>query len=155
MRGTPIKRMIMNLGNRMIHKTTAFKFLLNYFFLEEIFLIIFGLRLRPDGAGNSNATTTTKTTLRVLSVVGESHKIISLLPRNLLALCILLWLELIFDVYLQGRQSVPKSGRSERGGARNFGVYQTIAPKNLIYKGYFCSEQGLSAMNFWGGAEKW
>ena len=96
MRGTPIKRMIMNLGNRMIYKTTAFKFLLNYFFLEEIFLIIFGLRLRPDGAGNSNATTTTKTTLRVLSVVGESHKIISLLPRNLLALCILLWLELIF-----------------------------------------------------------
>ena len=24
--------------------------------------------------------------------------------------------------YLQGRQSVPKSGRSERGGERNFGV---------------------------------
>ena len=80
MRGTPIKRMIMNLGNRMIHKTTAFKFLLNYFFLEEIFLIIFGLRLRPDGAGNSNATTK-KTTFKVLSV-GESHKIISLLPTT-------------------------------------------------------------------------
>ena len=54
----------------------------------------------------------------------------------------------------QGRQSVPKSGRSERGGARNFGVYQTIAPKNLLFKGYFCPEQGLSALNFRGGAEK-
>ena len=57
--------------------------------------------------------------------------------------------------HFQGRQSVPKSGRSERGGARNFGVYQTIAPKNLLFKGYFCPEQGLSAMNFRGGAEKW
>ena len=35
------------------------------------------------------------------------------------------------------------------------GVYQTIAPKNLLFKGYFCPEQGLSVMNFRGGAEKW
>ena len=39
--------------------------------------------------------------------------------------------------YTQGRQSVPKSGRSKRGEERNFGV----APKN------FCP-------NFRGGAEK-
>ena len=58
-------------------------------------------------------------------------------------------------IHIQGRQSVPKSGRSERGGARNFVVYQTIAPKNLLFKGYFCPEQRLSAMNFRGGAEKW
>ena len=43
----------------------------------------------------------------------------------------------------QGRQSVPKSGRSERGGERNF----RVAPKNLLLKGYFCP-------NFRGGAEK-
>ena len=43
----------------------------------------------------------------------------------------------------QGRQSVPKSGRSERGGERNFG----IAPRNVLLKGYFCP-------NFRGGAEK-
>ena len=42
--------------------------------------------------------------------------------------------------HFQGRQSVPKSGRSERGEARNFRIYQTIAPKNLLFKGYFCSE---------------
>ena len=45
-----------------------------------------------------------------------------------------------FKIIYQGRQSVPKSGRSERGGARNFGVYQTTAPKNLLLKGYFCLE---------------
>ena len=39
--------------------------------------------------------------------------------------------------YTQGRQSVPKSGRSKRGEERNFGV----APKN------FCP-------NFQGGAEE-
>ena len=39
-------------------------------------------------------------------------------------------------------------GQNGAGGARNFGVYQTIAPKNLLFKGYFCPEQGLSAMNF-------
>ena len=44
--------------------------------------------------------------------------------------------------YFQGRQSVPKSGRSERDGERNFGV----APKNVLLKGYFCP-------TFWGGAE--
>ena len=59
-----------------------------------------------------------------------------------------------FKIIYQGRQSVPKSGRSERGGARNFGVYQTTAPKNLLLKGYFCLEQGLPALNFRGGAEK-
>ena len=40
--------------------------------------ISYYLSVRTDGAGNSNATTT-KTTFKVLSV-GESHKIISLLP---------------------------------------------------------------------------
>ena len=45
--------------------------------------------------------------------------------------------------HFQGRQSVLKSGRSERGGERNFGV----APKNVLLKGYFCP-------NFRGGAEK-
>ena len=30
-----------------------------------------------------------------------------------------------------------------------------FAPKNLLFKGYFCPEQRLSAMNFRGGAEKW
>ena len=54
----------------------------------------------------------------------------------------------------QGRQSVPKSGRSEGGRERNFGVYQTIAPKTLLLKGYFCLEQGLPALNFRGGAEE-
>ena len=33
--------------------------------------------------------------------------------------------------YYQGRQSIPKSGSSEWGEARNFRVYDTIAPKNL------------------------
>ena len=56
--------------------------------------------------------------------------------------------------HIQGRQSVPKGGRSEWGGARNLGVYQTTAPKKLLLKGYFCSKQGLSALNFQGGAEK-
>ena len=56
----------------------------------------------------------------------------------------------IIYTHLQGRQSVPKSGRSERGGESNFGV----APKNVLLKGYFCPEQGLSALNFRGGAEK-
>ena len=46
-------------------------------------------------------------------------------------------------INVQGRQSVPKSGRSERGGERNLGV----APMNVLLKGYFCS-------NFRGGAEK-
>ena len=46
-------------------------------------------------------------------------------------------------LHRQGRQSVPKSGRSERGGERNFGV----APKNALLKGYFYP-------NFRGGAEK-
>ena len=45
--------------------------------------------------------------------------------------------------YIQGRQSVPKSGRSERGGERNF----EVAPMNVLLKGYFCS-------NLRGGAEK-
>ena len=27
--------------------------------------------------------------------------------------------------------------------------------KNLLFEGYFCPEQGLSAMNFRGGAKKW
>ena len=45
--------------------------------------------------------------------------------------------------YLQGRQSVPKSGRSERGGARNFVVYQTIAPKNLLLKVIFALNRGF------------
>ena len=40
----------------------------------------------------------------------------------------------------QGRQLVPKSGRSERGRKRNFGVYQTTAPNNLLLKGYFYLE---------------
>ena len=57
--------------------------------------------------------------------------------------------------YYQGRQSIPKSGRSEWGGERNFGVDQTTAPKNLLLKGYFCLEQRLPALNFRGGAEKW
>ena len=35
---------------------------------------------------------------------------------------------------------VPKSGRSERGRKRNFGVYQTTAPNNLLLKGYFYLE---------------
>ena len=56
--------------------------------------------------------------------------------------------------HIQGRQSVPKSGRSEWGGARNFGVYQTTAPKKLLLKGYFCPKQGLSALNFPGGEQK-
>ena len=43
----------------------------------------------------------------------------------------------------QGRQLVPKSGRSEWGGERNFGV----APKNVLLKGYFCP-------NFRGRVEK-
>ena len=36
---------------------------------------------------------------------------------------------------IQGHQSVLKSGRSERGGARNFGVYKTTASKEtyLVY----------------------
>ena len=38
---------------------------------------------------------------------------------------------------IQGRQSVPKSGRSERGRKRNFWVFQTTAPKNPLLKGYF------------------
>ena len=38
--------------------------------------------------------------------------------------------------HIQGRQSVPKSGRSEWGGARNFGVYQTTSP----WTGTFCLE---------------
>ena len=41
-----------------------------------------------------------------------------------------------FKIIYQGRQSVPKSGRSERGGARNFGVYQTTSP----WTGAFCLE---------------
>ena len=52
--------------------------------------------------------------------------------------------------YVQGRQSVLKSGRSEWGGKRNF----RVAPKNALLKGYFCPKQGLSALNFRGGAEK-
>ena len=47
------------------------------------------------------------------------------------------------NMYIQERQLVPKSGRSEWGGERNFGV----APKNVLLKGYFCP-------NFRGGAEK-
>ena len=35
-------------------------------------------------------------------------------------------------------------------GKGNFGV----APKNVLFKGYFCPEQRLSALNFRGGAEK-
>ena len=42
--------------------------------------------------------------------------------------------------YYQGRQSVPKIGRSEWGGASNFEVYQKTAPKNLFMKGYFGHE---------------
>ena len=45
--------------------------------------------------------------------------------------------------YVQGRQSVPKSGRSEWGGERKF----SVAPKNVLLKGYFYP-------NFRGGAEK-
>ena len=56
--------------------------------------------------------------------------------------------------HIQWRQSVPKSGRSEWGGARNLGVYQTTARKKLLLKGYFCPKQGLSALNFPGGAQK-
>ena len=52
--------------------------------------------------------------------------------------------------HVQGRQSVLKSGRSEWGGKRNF----RVAPKNALLKGYFCPKQGLSALNFRGGAEK-
>ena len=44
--------------------------------------------------------------------------------------------------HIQGRQSVPKTGRSEWGGARNLGVYQTTACKKLLLKGYFCPKQG-------------
>ena len=48
------------------------------------------------------------------------------------------------NMYIQERQLVPKSGRSEWDGERNFGV----APKNVsTLKGYFCP-------NFRGGAEK-
>ena len=53
------------------------------------------------------------------------------------------FIQLYQESYWQGRQSVPKSGRSEWGGERNFGV----APKNVLLKGYFCP-------NFRGGAEK-
>ena len=42
--------------------------------------------------------------------------------------------------HIQGRQSVPKSGRSEWGGARDFGVYQTTAPKNLLLKDDFSGQ---------------
>ena len=82
-----------------------------------------------------------------------NYKFFSLLGNFLGISCFGVKLEKNLNV--QGRQSVPKSGRSERGGARNFGVYQTIAPKNLLFKDHFCPEQGLSAMNFQGGAEKW
>ena len=46
---------------------------------------------------------------------------------------------------MQGRQSIPKSGRSERG--------RQLLQKPTL-KGYFCFEQGLPALNFLGGAEK-
>ena len=46
-------------------------------------------------------------------------------------------------MYIQERQLVPKSGRSEWDGERNFGV----APKNVLLKGYFCP-------NFRGRVEK-
>ena len=45
--------------------------------------------------------------------------------------------------YIQGRQLVPKSGRSEWGGERKF----SVAPKNVLLKGYIYP-------NFRGGAEK-
>ena len=47
------------------------------------------------------------------------------------------------NMYIQERQLVPKSGRSEWDGERNFGV----APKNVLLKGYFCP-------NFRGRVEK-
>ena len=74
-----------------------------------------------------------------------NYKFVSLLGNFLGISCFGVKLEKNLNV--QGRQSVPKSGRSERGGERNFGVYQTTAPKNILLKGYFCLE-------FSGRAEK-
>ena len=74
-----------------------------------------------------------------------NYKFFSLLGNFLGISCFGVKLEKNLNV--QGRQSVPKSGRSERSGARNFGVYQTTAPKNILLKGYFCLE-------FSGRAEK-
>ena len=56
-----------------------------------------------------------------------------------------------FKIIYQGRQSVPKSGRSEGGRERNFGVYQTIAPKNLLLKVIFTLNRGFLPWIF--GAE--
>ena len=64
-----------------------------------------------------------------------NYKFFSLLGNFLAISCFGVKLEKNLNV--QGRQSVPKSGRSEWGGERNFGVYQTTAPKNLLLKGDF------------------
>ena len=87
-----------------------------------------------------------KSPLDLLLVVSNFDLMITLLgvlkSTFILFYCSKIIVYRISIYYMQGRQSVPKSSRSERGGERNFGV----APKNVLLKGYFCP-------TFWGGAE--
>ena len=88
-----------------------------------------------------------KSPLDLLLVVSNFDLMITLLgvlkSTFILFYCSKIIVYRISIYYMQGRQSVPKSSRSERGGERNFGV----APKNVLLKGYFYP-------NFRGGAEK-